>query len=380
MIQIPRPWEGDRAEALWAVYYFLLYKTLPFEPKDYLPKDQNGFYYYKNGDRTKEKVYPDAPAKTMKITKGWKKKLSKAAIPIPNTLEELIELVSPQLHDYLYQKGAVRREHLIRLLTTQTDGQTIQAHHLEFAADPDWVQLLLTTVFPYARFSRKPLFAKLVQLMGVEVCPYCNRSFTTTAKGRNGSYHRQNQVDHYRSKSKYPWFAVTLPNLVPACGNCNLRKGDDDDSVLYPYLEGFGARYQFHTTLKSAAGYLMGDMVSPDDFAVEIQRDPAAGPVSDPDYEKRVQTSIRKFGLDVLYRQSHNAYVCDIFEQRYIFSDAYLDALMDSFPDLFESREEARRLLYMKRYDADALGASPLAKLTHDIDREISRLNGEKEP
>ena len=76
MIQIPRPWEGDRAEALWAVYYFLLYKTLPFEPKDYLPKDQNGFYYYKNGDRTKEKVYPDAPAKTMKITKGWKKKLS----------------------------------------------------------------------------------------------------------------------------------------------------------------------------------------------------------------------------------------------------------------------------------------------------------------
>lgn len=81
---------------------------------------------------------------------------------------------------------------------------------------------------------------------------------------------------------------------------------------------------------------------------------------------------------DVLYRESHNAYVCAIFEQRYVFNDAYLDSLIDSFPDLFKSREEARQLLYMKRYDEDALGAAPLAKLTHDIDEEISRLYAEK--
>ena len=122
----------------------------------------------------------------------------------------------------------------------------------------------------------------------------------------------------------------------------------------------------------------MGQAVRPDEFEVKIERDPNADPASDPDYERRVQMSIDKFGLDVLYRESHNAYVCAMFEQRYVFNDAYLDSLIDSFPDLFKSREEARQLLYMKQYDADALGAAPLAKLTHDIDEEISRLYDEK--
>lgn len=375
MIRIPPPWKGNRAEDIWALYDYLLYRTLPFEPGDYLPKDSQGAYYYLNGDRRGKKQHPSSPFKQFRLTKKSKDILKKSKKPAPNTVEELIQLVSPQLHHYLYQNHTIQREKLRELLTTETDCKTIQTKKLEFSTDPALSKLLLMHVFNYDSFSSQSLFPRLVQMMGVEVCPYCNRNFTTTVKIHRQKYHRQNQIDHYRSKSKFPWFALTLPNLIPACGNCNQKKGDDEQYVLYPYQEEFGEQYQFHTTPISSTAYLTGQMVTPDEFKVKIER---VGPIGDPDYDQRAKTSIAKFGLDVLYRESHNAYVCALFEQRYIFNDAYLDSLMDSFPELFKSREEARELLYMKRYDADGLGTAPLAKLTHDIDEEISRLYMDK--
>ena len=48
MIRIPPPWKGERAEEIWALYRYLLYQTLPFEPEDYLPRDSTGAYYYKD--------------------------------------------------------------------------------------------------------------------------------------------------------------------------------------------------------------------------------------------------------------------------------------------------------------------------------------------
>ena len=378
MIHILPPWQGKMAEDLWALYNFLLYKTLPFQPADYLPKDNQGAYYYPDGDRTRQKVYPTRPSKKFSLTKESKDILTNKGLPIPNTLENLIKVVSPQLHQYLYKNNNIIRDNLVQLLTTQTDMETIQNKNLNFEAKKELLKLLLIEVFRYDSFSRKKLFPKLIQMMGVEVCPYCNRNFTTTTRTRNGMYYRQNQVDHYRSKSKFPWFALTLPNLIPACGNCNLRKGDDEEFVLYPYNEEFGKQYHFHTIPISGVGYLTGQAVSPYEFEVKIERNLSTGSTSDRDYESRVQASIEKFGLDILYHESHNAYVLAIFEQRYVFNDAYLDSLMDSFPDLFKSREEARQLLYMKQYDENALGDAPLAKLTHDIDEEISELYSTK--
>lgn len=172
MIRIPPPWQGDRAEDIWALYDFLLYKTLPFEPGDYLPKDSQGAYYYLDGDRTKQKVYPTHPFKKFELTQTSKVILSRAAVPTPNTPEELIQLVSPQLHQYLYQNNAVKRENLIELLTTQTDVKTIQDKKLNFTAKPELLKMLLIQVFKYDSFSSKKLFPKLVQMLGVEVCPY----------------------------------------------------------------------------------------------------------------------------------------------------------------------------------------------------------------
>lgn len=365
MILQKSKWGSDRAADIWAVYYYLLYQVLPFAPRDYLPKDDHGYYYYDKGDRTSRRIYPSKPNGA-----------------INKSLYDLIHPISTDLCQYLFENDStVNRANLRELLTTTTDEDTIHIKHLDFTlthppagihSQANAWKPVLTEIFNYSAFSQKELFPKLVQLLGVEVCPYCNRSFTTTVKKKDGTYHRQNQVDHYVSKATHPWFALSLLNLIPCCGNCNQKKGDKTNFVLYPYFEEFGATYRFRTKPLSSLGYLTGETGSGDAFQIAIEQTP--GTLPDDQYKQRVENSIQEFGLAAVYQENHNEYVRKIFEQRFLISDAYLDSLCNSFPTHFKSREEIRHMLYLKSIHEDELEKSPLSKLTHDMDWEIDDL------
>ncbi len=63
------------------------------------------------------------------------------------------------------------------------------------------------------------------------VCPYCAQRDVET-------------IDHYLSKAKYPVFAVTPINLVPACFGCNRTRGesaftDRNEEIIHPYYDDF---------------------------------------------------------------------------------------------------------------------------------------------
>ena len=59
----------------------------------------------------------------------------------------------------------------------------------------------------------------LIKNLGITVCPYCNRNYINSRKTRSGT-----TFDHFYDKNKYQYFALTLGNLVPCCGTCNLIK------------------------------------------------------------------------------------------------------------------------------------------------------------
>jgi hypothetical protein len=74
--------------------------------------------------------------------------------------------------------------------------------------------------------------ACLVTLLELRSCPYCNRNYIGTIKGKNLGY----QLDHYINKSMYPLFCLSLYNLVPSCSVCNGRKSNrDETSVFSPF-------------------------------------------------------------------------------------------------------------------------------------------------
>jgi hypothetical protein len=71
-----------------------------------------------------------------------------------------------------------------------------------------------------------------------ERCPYCGFGRATT-------------LDHYLPKSRYPQFSVTPDNLIPACKDCQSKKGRHVASTgaaqtLHPYFDDpkfFGTRW-----------------------------------------------------------------------------------------------------------------------------------------
>ena len=72
----------------------------------------------------------------------------------------------------------------------------------------------------------------------LEACPYCNRAFIAIY---NDGTSFTADIDHYFPRSKYPFFGLTLYNLIPSCSLCNerlkLAKDFLENEHLYPYSE-----------------------------------------------------------------------------------------------------------------------------------------------
>lgn len=62
----------------------------------------------------------------------------------------------------------------------------------------------------------------LVKNLDITVCPYCNRNYINSRKNHIGA-----NFDHYYDKDKYPFFALTLGNLIPCCATCNRIKKNE---------------------------------------------------------------------------------------------------------------------------------------------------------
>ncbi len=87
---------------------------------------------------------------------------------------------------------------------------------------------------------------EFIKSLHIKACPYCNLEYaqTTTVNLDNGKdKFLRPALDHFYPKSKYPFFALSLNNLVPTCTTCNSSiKGDDDSiksykGIIHPYDE-----------------------------------------------------------------------------------------------------------------------------------------------
>ena len=71
----------------------------------------------------------------------------------------------------------------------------------------------------------------LAKALDVSVCPYCNRNFINT----RGDSHSGRQYDHFFSRDKVPYFALSLYNLVPTCSTCNHMKSNNEQMECCPF-------------------------------------------------------------------------------------------------------------------------------------------------
>lgn len=220
----------------------------------------------------------------------------------------------------------------------------------------------------YDNFKNRDLGKTLADDIGVNVCPYCNRTYIYTL--RSGGV--RPQYDHFFSKAKYPYLAVSIYNLIPSCNVCNLAKSDfntfdptiRDRNFIYPYEDEYGYEIKFKTEYNGDYSYMLGGSTN---FKLEIDGTNAAA-----DLQRKVKITKNQLKLEDLY-EKHKPYVLDIIKQAYIYDENYVRDLFAEYPNLFRSIDEVKDLIYMNYLSKEKWGDRVLAKLTYDIQKESKR-------
>lgn len=107
---------------------------------------------------------------------------------------------------------------------------------MQISEYPEWVGLF-QKIFDYEDLS-KCFGYDIVKSSKLEVCPYCNAEDIRLIEG--DKKHRPD-IDHFLPKSKYPFFATSLYNFIPAGAACNRSFKRDVDLIngyIHPLLQG----------------------------------------------------------------------------------------------------------------------------------------------
>ncbi|MFP8965207.1 hypothetical protein ACKC9G_01315 [Pokkaliibacter sp. CJK22405] len=98
-----------------------------------------------------------------------------------------------------------------------------------------------------------------LSLFSPKVCPYCNLDQTPTLTellGRNKiKYTLRPPIDHFLSKDHFPFFSLSVRNLIPSCTTCNssLKRDINFKEILHisPSARGLGLSSNFSIRLTS---------------------------------------------------------------------------------------------------------------------------------
>lgn len=261
----------------------------------------------------------------------------------------------------------------------------------------------------------------------VKVCPYCNRMYTTTLYGKKRI---RPDFDHFYPKSRYPYLAVSLFNLIPTCNICNKAKFDyaeikenfnkktkngksinrQKKSIIYPYDESYN-ELQKRISFRVIPGethqeVLMGQS---DEFTVELRPTKYSeklefenlaptktelderfsckknnSKIADDDKEaveeeiafwERAKHSIDLLRLESLYNE-HKSEIMKILRIHYQYNQDTIQLIMQTLnlsaihTDLLYNRD----LQYFASLKPEQWGNNPLNKLKSDIIDQLDEL------
>jgi len=205
---------------------------------------------------------------------------------------------------------------------------------------------------------------RLNDLIGTRTCYYCNRQSVIAVVNKEGNKIATPQLDHFFDKNNHPLLALSFYNLIPCCGNCNLKKSNDKyshDSHIHPYLDEFGddGTFTYNTDCFATSIGESNDL----DIDILFDERTTKG--------KKVKNSIEDLGLIDIYSKAHKDDVRELIKLKYLSNDKYLEDLVRMYPSSKLTFEEVYQLAFKNYYQEDDFFRRPLAKLTKDITTEL---------
>lgn len=224
---------------------------------------------------------------------------------------------------------------------------------------------------------------ELVKNLKIEVCPYCNRQFTTTVEPVKGETGRTRpELDHFYNQNQYPFFAVSFFNLIPCCHICNSNlKGSKEfkfETHLHPYDNGLDDLVDFTVKLDEGIDYVNALLHNPELLSIKLK----INGVKKQEYKRadfksllyKINNSKRVFKLKTLYN-THTDHVGEIIVKSLLYNNDSIESLYKGFPNLFSNKEDVKSLIYSNYVDAENMDKRVLGKLTKDIVKEFEIKN-----
>ena len=208
----------------------------------------------------------------------------------------------------------------------------------------------------YKNFSNSKQAYDILDILKVNVCPYCNRQYTFTVRDEENEKIRP-QFDHFYPQAKYPYLGISIYNLVPSCGLCNQRKLDTSpENFLYPYEESFEDKGIYFEVSN-----VVGNLLNQEQIKVSLQ-------------PKENQKEVIKqyndsYKIELLYNE-HAPYISELLYKNFVFNDDAIKSIYNSYKELFDSPSELKRLIF-GNYDPENYNQRPLSKLTNDIMQQL---------
>lgn len=198
---------------------------------------------------------------------------------------------------------------------------------------------------------KKPEYIKDLD---ITVCPYCNRNYIFNFK-KSKSLEATAQLDHFFDKSTYPYFSVSIFNLVPSCQTCNQRKSKKQTDIYHPFIESLNDDMKFGLKIKDSKFYY-----DKDSLEIEI-----------PKNIDKVNSHIETFNIQNLYNE-HKDIALELIQKAQIYNESYIDELYQKYEGtLFKNREDVLRHITGGYIEDKDINKRPLSKLIKDISEEL---------
>lgn len=189
--------------------------------------------------------------------------------------------------------------------------------------------------------------AKMVSMLDIRVCPYCDRNFINNVRRKkDGKVLRGNQLDHFFPQNRYPMLAMCFYNLIPVCAGCNLRKHEKEFS-MNPYESGIEEQTFFDVDVKQK-----NSKIYEQDVEVKLM------------YTSAIRKNIEILALEEEYAQCKDI-ACEIVTKAIFYDETKKRELCRNYPELFSTLADVDRILY--GMDFENTGRRPFQKFYKDL-------------
>jgi len=269
----------------------------------------------------------------------------------------------------------------------------------------------ISKIFDYDRFVRSYLPSwgayKFTQLLKINTCPYCNRQYVFTfdradiakqsglknvrLKDIKGKI--RPELDHFYSQKDFPYFRLSVFNLVPSCHICNSnlkgRMEFDNEKFINPYHQSFHSILRFSVIPykrkelekkindgiidKEVKDFFGAELFNGnlDSFKIKLKVQKTNNITSE--NVKKALNNNEIFAIRELYN-FHKDYVAEIIQKSIVYGESSIADIYDKHPNLFKIEKDVGRFLLGNYVDEDEIHKRPLSKLTIDVAKEFGIL------